>query len=69
VTRVKIVRPTEADGGRALALGEIVDLPERDAQLLISLGKAVPVLAPLPESGAPQAQHRDPAVTRTRSRR
>lgn len=69
MTRVKIVRATEADGGRPLAVGEVVDLPDRDAALLISLGKAVPVLAPLPDGGAPQPVHRDPAPTRSRGRR
>lgn len=71
--RVRIIRGTVGDGGRALDIGERLSLPDDEARLLIGLRKAEAILAApdsmptdVPESGAPLVQTRDPAPTRTR---
>ena len=70
--RVRVLRPTVADGGRVLTVGELLTLPDGEARDLIRLGKAEPVLngpdSPL-DDAAPVPTHRDPAPARARGRR
>jgi hypothetical protein len=63
VIRVKIVRPTVADGGRPLDVGEVCFLADAEASQLIRSGKAVAVIA---DPSAPVPEHRDPAPTGSR---
>lgn len=63
--RVRIVRCTVGTGG-VLGVGEEHSLPDAEARLLIALGKATPILAPLPDAAAPVPEHRDPKPKRTR---
>jgi hypothetical protein len=67
VIRVKVVRATVGTGG-VLAVGEVIDLPDGEARMLMALGKAVPALAPL-DDAAPVPQHADPAAKRARGQR
>lgn len=69
--RVRFLRCTVADGGRVVGEGEVLDLPDHEARFLLSKGK-VEILVGPPEgsaSAAPDPQHRDPVVARTRGRR
>lgn len=62
--RVRIVRGTVGDGGRALAVGEVLTLSDHEAQVLVGYGKAE-VVADVPD-GTPPVRTRDPVVRRTR---
>jgi hypothetical protein len=66
VIRVRILRSTVGDGGRVLAVGEVLFLADREAHELIALRKAEAVIA---DPSAPEPVHRDPAPTRTRGTR
>lgn len=65
--RVRIVRATVGTGG-VLGAGEEITLPDAEARLLIAHGKAVAILAPVPDAAAPVPDHRDPRPSRTRAR-
>ncbi len=40
VMKVQILRNTVADGGKTFKAGQVVTLPEEDAEFLVRLGKA-----------------------------
>lgn len=65
--RVRILRGTVGDGGRTLAVGEELRLPDDEARLLIGIRKAEAILD-LPEGAAPVPQHGDLVATRARGR-
>jgi len=65
--RVRVLRSTVGDG-RVLAVGELLSLPDGEARDLIQMRKAEPILN-LPDGGAPEPEHRDPAPRRTRGAR
>lgn len=62
--RVRITRSTVGDGGRVLAVGEELRLPDSEARQLVGLGKAE-LLFDLPDGvgAAPVPQHADPVPT------
>lgn len=70
--RVRVLRSTVGDGGRVLAVGELLSLPAGEARDLIALRKVEAILN-LPDhdadGGAPEPEHRDPAPRRTRGAR
>lgn len=65
---VRMLRGTVGDGGRVLAVGEVVPLADSEARLFIAQGRAEPVVNG-PDDAAPVPKHRDPAPARARAAR
>ena len=55
--QVKILRTTVADG-KIVRAGSICDLSQRDAELLLTLGKATKAFDPAPVADEPQIAKR-----------
>lgn len=64
--RVKFVRCVGGGVGHTIGIGEILTLPDVEAQAFIAAGKAVAVIQEAPDDGSPSPRHQDPSPTRRR---